>query len=303
MPRRSNQNASLIPFLVLAVVVGLVLLTLYAIRAYQDAHPPTGSPDFIVGPSRSLSAATGPQTTNNNLLFGGPPIATNPDAAYTLLQNIGYVSGYSNSRKDPIFCAYHLSRVDSFTAYKRPDRFEPDPRVPNPIMHDDYNRTHYDRGHMAPNFAIMKHFGRDAQIETFLTTNIVPQKHALNAGPWEKLEKREDEPYSVDFGDVWIIDGPAFSAAPETFPAGVAIPYATWKIIVRVDHGTPAAMAVEMPQTVGESDQPQDYSVTIAKIEADAHLTFFPNLPAAERTQLESAPPTFWEEGTKAQRH
>jgi len=46
----------------------------------------------------------------------------------------------------------------------------------------------YDRGHMTPNNAIQQEWGRLAQMETFLMSNISPQLSTLNSGLWRSLE-------------------------------------------------------------------------------------------------------------------
>ena len=47
----------------------------------------------------------------------------------------------------------------------------------------------YDRGHMAPNYAIDTVFGERAHKQTFLMSNIVPQRPELNQGPWKEIEQ------------------------------------------------------------------------------------------------------------------
>ncbi len=48
------------------------------------------------------------------------------------------------------------------------------------VTHNDYTHSGYDRGHMAPNYAIATRYGQEAQKETFLMSNIVPQLGNLN---------------------------------------------------------------------------------------------------------------------------
>ena len=96
-----------------------------------------------------------------------------------LLHTAGYTVGYDSNRRLPAWVAYPLSanQVATETA-KRPSRFSSDTRVGNPVRHDDYTHSGFDRGHMAPNMAIGLQFGPEAQRETFLLTNICPQEPA-----------------------------------------------------------------------------------------------------------------------------
>jgi DNA/RNA endonuclease G (NUC1) len=52
--------------------------------------------------------------------------------------------------------------------------------------HDDYTRSGYDRGHMAPN-ADFNDTNENA-VKTFFIANIWPQTHSINAGEWLKAE-------------------------------------------------------------------------------------------------------------------
>jgi hypothetical protein len=47
----------------------------------------------------------------------------------------------------------------------------------------------FDRGHMTPNFAIASQYGSLAQLETFLITNISPQKNAAQSRLLAKARK------------------------------------------------------------------------------------------------------------------
>ena len=71
-----------------------------------------------------------------------------------LLHTAGYTVGYDSNRRLPAWVAYPLSvnQVATETT-KRPSRFSSDTRVGNPVRHDDYTHSGFDRGHMAPNMA------------------------------------------------------------------------------------------------------------------------------------------------------
>ena len=67
-----------------------------------------------------------------------------------VLHTAGYTVGYDSNRRLPAWVAYPLSanQVATETA-KRPSRFSSDTRVGNPVRHDDYTHSGFDRGHMA----------------------------------------------------------------------------------------------------------------------------------------------------------
>jgi hypothetical protein len=62
---------------------------------------------------------------------------------------------------------------------RAPTDFVVDRRLSAPVKPEDYVRTGFDRGHLAPNLAIGRWFGAEAQRETFLMSNVVPQAPEL----------------------------------------------------------------------------------------------------------------------------
>jgi len=234
------------------------------------------------------------QGIERDLLYAGQPIPLpGRDEPVTVLKNTGYIAGYSESRKDPLWVSYCLFKVDNPGTYPRPTRFEPDQRTASRVRHEDYNYAtfeslHLDRGHMAPNHAIAICYGHDAQLETFLTSNICPQAHNCNAGPWEKLERDELETYAPRFGKIWVIDGPIFDAHPPALSAGVQIPRAFYKIILEEQEGEPHVRAVIMPQTTPIADTPSRYTTTVQEIETESGWEFFPQLDPVVRHRLET---------------
>ncbi|MDB6175345.1 MAG: nucA [Chthoniobacteraceae bacterium] len=90
----------------------------------------------------------------------------------------------------------------------------PDPALPvaYQVATNEYTRIGYDRGHMAPNWAVSVSYGREAQIETFYTSNIVPQEPELNRGIWEALERIEANDYARRYDGVVCFDSPIYDA-------------------------------------------------------------------------------------------
>lgn len=63
-------------------------------------------------------------------------------------------------------------------------------------------------------------YGREAQIQTFLLTNVIPQSPALNRGLWESLKKIISNDYAERFAQVWMICGPVFASNLGTLKDG-----------------------------------------------------------------------------------
>jgi len=221
------------------------------------------------------------------IIFGGEPRAAEP---VTILRNKNYVVGYSEARRDPLWVAYRLTGGRHPSAPRPKVPFQPDLRTTARVTTHDYERSGYDRGHMAPSHAIGACFGPEAQLETFLMTNICPQLHTLNAGTWEQLEKLELDDFATRFTQVWIFDGPVFSDRSVDLRSNIQVPRAFYKIIVEDHAGTPQTLAFIMPQNIPSDDPPAKYLTSIQDIEGKTRIVFLWQLPKDVETKVKSSP-------------
>jgi endonuclease G len=305
-------------FVLLGIVLAVVLLTVigyFAWEWYQDQQKNDLSRPAATGPAgrvrgsgggvrsgpaistaKTAPAATGP-LSYDTLVFGGLPKAPASENVI-VLENKGYVSGYSETRRDPLFVAYRVFDAGNVSVAKRPAKFSVDPRSKAGVDHDDYTGSGYDRGHMAPNHIIAKCYGDAGQLESFLVTNICPQTAVLNQQVWEGLERLEGDVYPLEFGNVWVMDGPIFDANPKTIGVHkVQVPVAFYKILIENHTGVIRTMQVIMPQDVVSSDKGNlaKFMVSIRDIEAKTGLDFFPDLPQEEQDRLETKKSEVWE--------
>jgi endonuclease G len=248
----------------------------------QEGHGSTSAPDACL-----------------RHMFQGLPKATRPASEFKLLCNQGYAVGYSEARKDPLWAAYRLDRVENPTSAKRPGKFRADDRTMAGVRHEDYVQHAprlYDRGHMAPNYAVGTRYGPEAQIETFLMSNVCPQAAPLNQQTWQYLEKLIAGTWSSRHDVLWVVTGPIFDHEPED-PAverlnGVAqIPAAFYTIVAQEHDGKVNLLAVVMGQDVKGRQVLRDLTTTANDIEKRTGLDFFPELPDALENAVESAPP------------
>lgn len=240
-----------------------------------------GSRDYVEG------VAPGDRTH----LYGGVPIAppgVHEGGPVRVLTNTGYVVGYSDALGNPLWAAYRIADSEPAPAPPRPDDFVVDVRTAARIEPGDYARSGYDRGHLAPNFAIATRYGQRAQEETFLMSNITPQKHGLNAGLWKQLEQRIATSYPARFGEVWVIAGPVFPARPEKLRRRVAVPEACYMIILDESGGRVRAQAFLFPQDIPAGATLADYLVSIDEIERRTGLDFLSELPDPAEDALEA---------------
>lgn len=98
---------------------------------------------------------------------------------------------YSCKWKTPKMVIYTIDAylADSKNLSRKHLRFRPDYQLSTKCRSysKDYSKTGFDRGHLAPNAVF--DYDRRVQKETFLMSNITPQKPQLNRRLWAKIER------------------------------------------------------------------------------------------------------------------
>lgn len=205
-----------------------------------------------------------------------------------LIAHAEYVAGYNKSLNVPNWVAWNLNETH-FGDAERSNDFQPDPLLPRSftrITTKDFSGSGYDRGHLVRS---EERTASDTDNRaTFYLTNILPQYHDLNAGPWLRLEEHCQKLAQQNRRELYIIAGGIFSSAPERLKGKVAVPVSTYKIIVVLERGqglknvtaaTPV-IAVNMPNVKGiiRNDW-ESYRTTVAEIERQSGYTYFSALP------------------------
>lgn len=233
-----------------------------------------------------------------------------------ILINHGYVIGFSPHRKQALWAMYQVSHARDDVSYDRIHFFSDDARIPDSArIGTDTFGNGYHLGHLVPNAAINHQYGKLAQMETFLMSNISPQKAELNTGVWLRLEDKIRTDYIAgprgeEYGDqhVWVIVGPIFSEEPEYIERenGIQVPIPKAFFAVLVDPyrypydrpGNAEYMAFIFDQNVSRG-QPLDDSllVSINEIEEKTGLNLFPGFTEYYQNSLEAEPvDSVWED-------
>ncbi len=239
------------------------------------------------------------------LLYQGAPQARdgkNIDTWFRILRNHGFILGYSDLRGNPLWVEYALTdAAENMPSLRRPGHFETDWRSINRVSHESYRQTRsersrhsaYDRGHMAPNYAMSHLYGKEGQADSFLMTNISPQKAKLNQQVWQRLEETEIKHFAKLFGKLWVLTGPVFTGTVERLPSDwrVEVPDAFYKIyITEAASGKPSiALAFLIPQSVSGKEPLAQFATSIDNIEAKTGLDFFAQLDDRIEAALEAA--------------
>jgi endonuclease G, mitochondrial len=275
-----------------AIILVLILVALFAVVFWFLSQHPDNQKKDTGGQTSAPISVDAPQTPEGRkYAYAGLPCPTSYSNRLEVIQNIGYAVGYDEKRKDPAWVAFCHHRVSSPQHLPRPTKFTVDERTTSRVASDDYTGTGYDRGHMAPNYAIAICFGQKAQLETFFMSNIVPQRPNLNRKDWRLLEERVVD-YARRFGDVWEITGPIFGAQPRRLRAGVEIPDAFYKILLDEDRGKPRVLAFVMSQEVVGSEPLEKFLTSVDETEKESGLDFLSDLPDDVETRLEAERPS-----------
>jgi endonuclease G len=207
-----------------------------------------------------------------------------------VLENTGYTAGYSESRRAPLWVAYRIFDVPLLDAGKRPSGFRIDHRTQAKVSHRDYTHSGYDRGHMAPNYAISTRYGRYAQRETFLMSNIIPQKPNINRYLWKDLEMLAARRYGRYHHEIWVITGPVYEKPVRQLESGVAIPSAYYKILVDQSGDEVRVKAFLVQSDCPPYSRIKSQLVSVDQLEELTRLDFFPELSREAQEEVESHP-------------
>jgi endonuclease G len=198
-------------------------------------------------------------------LIGSPHVAlgvpTDSDSSDDVLLDRGaYVASYNPKHRGPNWVAWRLEHADIGPARRRND-FRIDPGLPRSVFHvepRDYTHSGYERGHMCPSGDRTRDV--DQNSITFLMTNMLPQVHELNDGPWKKLEEYERELTGNGGEVVYVVAGGLFTDTQPKIGRGVSVPVATYKIIVALRAGQTATQLTAETDLIGVI-MPNDASV------------------------------------------
>ena len=206
-----------------------------------------------------------------------------------VIQHEGYTVSYNADYRIANWVAYVLTDKEARSdKAERQNKFVVDPLVKGAsATNEDYTRTGYDRGHLAP-AGDMK-WSEKAMRESFYLSNITPQKPGLNRGIWKELEE-QIRLWARENGAVLIATGPVIPDE-ELNRLGknrVGVPRQFYKVLCMVVNN--------QLEGVGFLFENRDYGTTplrqmmvpIDRVEQVTGIDFFPALPDDEERQMEA---------------
>ena len=197
----------------------------------------------------------------------------------TLLCNDAYAVLASGITRGALWSAEHLTAASVAAARDTPRQgeFHPEDRLPpgDRAELDDYRRSGFDRGHMAPSGDMPD---AEAQQQSFSLANMVPQAGELNRGAWADIESAVRDLVRQN-GELFVVTGPAFTGGQVSTVGmdGVLVPSAVWKAVF--DPRSRRSGAYLCTNT----DAAQCSVVPVATLARTTGIDPFPTAPAASK--------------------
>ncbi len=204
------------------------------------------------------------------------------------VKHLAYTLAYDEETEQAEWIIYRLTsqQVRQGKA-RRTDDFREDPLVKSgSATLDDYSRTGFDRGHLAP--AADFKWSEQAMSESFYFSNMSPQWPGFNRGIWKRLEEQVRD-WAVSENDLIVVTGPVFKYATQTVGENkVAVPDYYYKVVM--DIHPPRYKAIGFILKHEKSNTPLPLlAVSVDSVESFTGIDLFPALPDDLEEPLESA--------------
>ena len=221
------------------------------------------------------------------------------DFDYLPTTNLGYqltygdyfTVSYVDEHRQSEWVAYTLTKDNLMKEdFPRPSYFKTDDRIEEAFQasHQDYTRTDFDRGHLAP--AADFSWSEEGMETTFFTSNISPQSPDFNRGIWKKLEETVRD-WTMQYGQAFIVTGPILTEKPKNkIPKNknlITVPHRYYKIILTYKNNQPIVIGFMLENEGSEADL-SAFAVPIDRIESATGLDFFSSLPDNIEDNIES---------------
>jgi endonuclease G len=204
-----------------------------------------------------------------------------------IVHHKGYSLSYNEVHEQAEWVAYELKKSQlSNSKFERP-YFQIDRAVSTGAADwRNYKNSGYDRGHLCP--AGDRNYSEEAYNETFLTSNITPQKHEFNAGIWNTLEQKIRY-WASKYDGVFVVTGGILNTYVNTIgEEEVSIPEQFYKIVLDNNKGKIRVIAFLIPHE--NSNQPlYNFVVSVDEVESLTGIDFFSDLDDTIENKIEAS--------------
>lgn len=205
-----------------------------------------------------------------------------------IIRHEGYTVSYNSDYRIANWVAYELTAKEAKSKKaERSNKFVPDPKVKGAsATNEDYTRTGYDRGHLAP-AGDMK-WSAKAMRESFYLSNISPQKPGLNRGIWKELEEQA-RLWARENGSVLVVTGPVITPQMKRLGKNrVGVPLSFYKVVATVTGGRMEAVGFLLENRDYGKTPLRSLVVPVDSVEKVTGIDFFHTLPDTTQRRMEA---------------
>ncbi len=194
---------------------------------------------------------------------------------------------YSESHEQAHWVAHVIDPLITIGSAKRTNDFREDPDVKSgSAQKEDYLKSGYDRGHLAP--AADFRWSARAMSESFFYSNMSPQKPELNRGRWNDLEEVLRKYVEANNRPLYVVTGPVLrKELLKIGPNGVSVPEFYYKVVADLECVPPRGIAFLLPNESCPK-MVKDYAVTIDSVEKVTGINFYTAISAQVENQVEA---------------
>ena len=205
-----------------------------------------------------------------------------------VIKHEGYTVSYNSEYRIANWVAYELTATEAKSKKtERSNKFVSDPQVKGATaMNEDYTRSGYDRGHLAP-AGDMK-WSAKAMRESFYLSNICPQKPKLNRGIWKDLEE-QCRLWALDNGSLLIVTGPVITGDMKRLGKNkVAIPKSFYKVLCYYSEKGYKGIGFLFENRDYKDNSLKSMVIPIDSVEKVTGIDFFPSIPDDQEKEMEA---------------
>lgn len=211
-------------------------------------------------------------------LAAGYPTTPTTD---TILSYTGFDLGYNEQFEQAAWVAYVLTKQEVESGeFERSDNFRADTSIrTGSAAPADYRGSGLDRGHLAP--AGDMTWDQLAMSQSFLMSNMSPQRPSFNRGVWRRLETAVRD-WALQKDSIYVITGPLFSPSDSLIGEnGVGVPGYYFKVLVDLSPPDHDMIAFLLPNE-GSAQELQDFAISVDSLERISNYDFFASAPDQE---------------------
>ena len=234
--------------------------------------------------SAAVESALGPETPPANIRILWPDLAAgypSTSTTDTVLSYMGFDLGYNEQFEQAAWVAYVLTREETESGeVERTEDFRADTSVrTGSATPADYRGSGFDRGHLAP--AGDMTWDEEAMSQSFLMTNMSPQRPGFNRGVWRRLETAVRN-WAAEKDSIYVITGPLFSPSDSLIGEnGVGVPGHYFKVLVDLSPPDYEMIAFLLPND-SSSDDLLQFAISVDSLEQYSGYDFFASAPDQE---------------------